>query len=79
MDSAVPVSKMTTISDDDFEQLKREAMNDQAMGAMLDVVREFQKAHLRTSLEIRGIYESLLTAGFDSNQAMMLTIAQINK
>lgn len=70
---------MTTISDDDFEQLKREAINDQAMGAMLDVVKEFQRAHLKTSLEIRGIYESLLTAGFDPTQAIMLTIAQINK
>jgi hypothetical protein len=48
-----------------------------AEAAMRDCIKYWHRQHLPTSMELKGIYDSLITVGFDVNQATMLTIAQL--
>lgn len=63
--------------DDNFKEIAHEMVQEQAEAAMRDCIKHWHKEHLPTSMELKGIYDSLLTVGFDENQAIMLTISQI--
>ena len=66
------------ISEDDFNELKYLMQQEQAEAAMHNIIKYWQKQHMPTSMELKGIYDSLITVGFDSTQATMLTIAHLN-
>ena len=62
---------------DDFDEIRHEMIQEQAEAAMRDCIRHWHRQHLPLSMELKGIYDSLITVGFDVNQATMLTIAQL--
>lgn len=66
------------INEDDLNELKHMMQQEQAEAAMHDVINHWHKQHLPTSMELKGIYDSLITVGFDYTQATMLTIAHLN-
>ena len=68
---------MSTISEEDFDELKYLMNQEQAEAAMRDCIKHWHRQHLPLSMELKGIYDSLITVGFDVNQATMLTIAQL--
>lgn len=61
----------------EYENIKRAMVQEQAEAAMRDCIKHWHRTHLPTSMELKGIYDSLLTVGFDPTQAIMLTMAQI--
>ena len=74
--SGQPEHKMT-ISKDDRDELYKEFVEEQNEGGIIDGVWHFKHAHLPSSIEIRGIYESLIEVGFNENQAIAITIAEV--
>ena len=71
------VAKMG-ISEEDIKQLKYLMEQEQSEAAVLDVIKYWKRQHLPTSMELKGIYDSLIAVGFDYTQATMLTIAHLN-
>lgn len=67
------------ISEEDFNELRYLMEQEQAEKAMRDVIKYWHKQHLPLSMELKGIYDSLITVGFDVNQATLLTIAQLQQ
>lgn len=65
------------LDDDEFKEIAHQMIQDQAEGAMRDCIKYWHAKHLPTSMELKGIYDSLITVGFDANQATLLTLAQL--
>ena len=62
---------------DEFEEIKHEFAQEQAEAAMRDCIQHYHKQYLPYSMQLKGLYDSLITVGFDVNQATMLTMAQL--
>jgi hypothetical protein len=75
--SVQPGLDMVNIDEDDFDRLKQEFIQEHAEAAMRDCIKHWHRVHLQTSMELKGIYDSLLTVGFDPNQALVLTLGQL--
>lgn len=73
------IQDLEALDDDDLQKIKQEIEQEQAEGAIQDLLKHWHNVHLPTSIELKGMYDSLMTVGFDSNQAFILTLTQLQK
>jgi hypothetical protein len=71
------IQDLEALDDDDLQKIKQEIEQEQAEGAIQDLLKHCHNVHLPTSIELKGMYDSLMTVGFDSNQAFILTLTQL--
>ena len=67
------------MTDEEKSEIRRLMENEQAEGAMRDGIGEYRRSYMPFAMQIRGLYESMINVGFNENEAMILTLNQINK
>lgn len=68
-----------SVTDEEKAYLKKLMENEQAEGAMRDCIKVSRQSFMPLAMQIRGMYESMINVGFSENEAMIITLSQINK
>jgi hypothetical protein len=53
--------------------------SEQAEAAMRECIRGYREAYMPLAMQIRGYYEAVMNTGFNSQEAMLLTVNMINQ